>query len=134
MELTFPTQHDIQALVKILSDPVFTLHKILGAETVTVKGNEFDALISMGVTSVILHGTVYVGSNKISYKFYSVGTEKGEGGILEFGLFKEGELKLVLDYEGRFGSIIRFSLRRRIEKNMKRLDEEVRVERIKRKI
>ncbi|QGA68704.1 DUF3211 domain-containing protein [Sulfolobus sp. E11-6] len=134
MELTFLTQHDTQALVKILSDPIFTLYKILGAETVTVKGNEYDTLISLGVTSLILHGTVYIGDNKVSYKFYSVGTQKGEGGVLEFNLFKKGEIGVILEYEGRFSSFIKFSLRRKIEKNMKRLDEEVRLERIKRKI
>ncbi|ADX81671.1 DUF3211 domain-containing protein [Saccharolobus islandicus] len=134
MEITFPTQHDIQALAKILSDPIFTLYKILGAETVSVKGNEFDAMISLGVTALILHGTVYVGNNKVSYKFYSVGTQKGEGGVLEFDLFKEGEIRLIVEFEGRFASFIKFSLRRKIEKNIKRFDEEVRLERIKRKI
>ncbi|WP_338603286.1 STK_08120 family protein [Sulfolobus tengchongensis] len=134
MEITLNTQHDNSALLNILSDPNFTLYKVLGAETVIVKEGEFDVMISLGITSLILHGTVYIGSNRISYRFYAVGTQKGEGGILEFDLTQKGVVKIIMEYEGRLGSFIKLSLRRKIERNIKKLDEEIRLERIKRKI
>lgn len=121
-------------LITILSDPSFTLYKILGVETLVSNGNEFKASISLGLISLILHGLIFIGTNKVSYKFYTVGVRKGEGGILEFDLSKAGEVKLIFEYEVILKSLILFSLKRKISKNIKNFDEEIKLERVKRKI
>ncbi|BDB98757.1 STK_08120 family protein [Saccharolobus caldissimus] len=52
-------------LITILSDPSFTLYKILGADTVVSNRNEFETSISLGLISLILHGLIYIGANKV---------------------------------------------------------------------
>ncbi|BFI74869.1 STK_08120 family protein [Sulfurisphaera ohwakuensis] len=134
MEFTFYTNHEINVVLLIIADPNFTLYKILDADVVRVNGNAYEASFTLGFIVLMVHGVVYLGNNKVSYKFNTIGISGGEGGFLEFTAVRDREIKVLFEYEGKLGSFINFMLGRRISKNIKKLDEEIRLERIKRKI
>ena len=134
MEFTFYTNHEINVVLLIIADPNFTLYKILGADVVRVNGNTYDASFTLGFIVLMVHGVVYSSNNRVSYRFNTIGVSGGEGGFLEFTVIKGREIKVLFEYEGKLGSFINFILGRRIAKNLKKLDEEIRLERIKRKI
>ncbi len=134
MEFNVVTEHESAVILKIFSDPYFTLYKLLGAETVVVENKEFEASLPLGLLSIIIRGSVYEGNNRVSYKFSTVGLGRGEGGELNITVPKEGEIKIIFEYEGTMKSLINFMLRRRITKNINNLNEEIRLERIRRKI
>ncbi|QIW23570.1 DUF3211 domain-containing protein [Sulfolobus sp. S-194] len=134
MEFIFSTNHEINVVFSIISDPNFTLHKILGAEVVKVNGNVYEASFTLSLMVLMIHGVVYSRNDKVSYKFNTIGVNGGEGGFLEFVAMKDGEIRISFEYEGKLSSFIKFMLGRRIAKNIKKLNEEIRLERIKRKI
>ncbi|AOL16428.1 hypothetical protein BFU36_06630 [Sulfolobus sp. A20] len=134
MEFNVETEHETAVILKIFSDPYFTLYKLLGAETVVAENKEFEASLPLGVLSIIIRGSVYEGNNRVSYKFSTVGLSRGEGGELNITVPKEGEIKVIFQYEGTMKSLINFMVRRRIAKNINNLNEEIRLERIRRKI
>ncbi|MBB5254446.1 STK_08120 family protein [Sulfurisphaera ohwakuensis] len=134
MEFIFSTNHEINVVFLIIADPNFTLYKIVDADVVKVNGNVYEASFTLGLMVLMIHGVVYSRNDKVSYKFNTIGVSGGEGGFLEFTHVKDGEIRISFDYEGRLSSFIKFMLGRRIAKNIKKLNEEIRLERIKRKI
>lgn len=134
MEFTFYTNHEINVVLSIIADPNFTLYKILGADVVKASGNSYEASFTLGFMVLMVHGVVYLGNNKVSYRFNAIGAGGGEGGFLEFTPIKDREIRVSFEYEGKLGSFVKFMLGRKIAKNIKKLDEEIRLERIKRKI
>jgi hypothetical protein len=81
MKFVINTRYENQVLIAILSNPSFTLYKILGVETVVSNGNEFETSISLGLISLILHGLIFIGANNVSYNFYTSRVRKEKEGF-----------------------------------------------------
>ncbi|BBL46568.1 MULTISPECIES: DUF3211 domain-containing protein [Metallosphaera] len=132
--ITINTSHDRQSLLVILSDPKFVLPKLFPPiKEVEVENDSFNAHGRFMAMSFNMHGNVLRGTDLV-YAFYlSAGGGKGQGKLTM--RIKETEINLEFEYDGwmeRMSGI--FFMDRWFSSFARRLDEDVRMERIKRKI
>ena len=130
----FDTSHDSNSLSTILSDPDFVLPRLFPPiKQVTKSETSFDAKGRFMGMKFNMHGNVLKGT-EIIYAFH-LGAGGGEGeGRLTIRLLP-GKVALRFEYEGwmeRVSGI--FFMQRWFENFGKSLEEEVRMERIKRKL
>ncbi|ARM74619.1 DUF3211 domain-containing protein [Acidianus manzaensis] len=135
IEKEITTSHEEYALMTILSDPSFTLPKLFPPiKKVESKDRKFHCEGNFVGMKFEMNGNVYVSYNSILFVFtLKSGGVKGDG-RLEITI-NEKSVKLVFSYEGwmnRFSRI--FFMSKWFENFAKNLDNDVRMERIKRKI
>lgn len=135
VEKEIKTVHEIDALREILSDPTFTLPRLFPPiKKVSCEKGEFKCEGRFVGMHFEMIGSVYKGYDKIVYAFTLIaGGGKGNG-RLEI-LLQERAIKLIFSYEGWMNTFSRlFFMGRWFENFAEKLDEEVRLERIRRKI
>ncbi len=129
------TSHEWNAVKEILSDPFFTLPRLFPPiKKVNKDGESFDCEGKFVGMRFIMKGNVYRSSDLITFIFnLRAGGGLGNGKLMINA--GNGTLKLVFSYEGwmnRFSKT--FFMSKWFDNFAKNLDEEVRLERIRRKI
>ncbi len=135
MEITRSTKldHEWEAVSTILSDPEFVIPRIFPPiKSITVNGSSFKGSGRYAMRDFEISGTAFKGI-EIRYVFQvkSGGTGTGR---LTFAP-RNGELILRFEYEGVFERVLSLTSRDRwIGGFLEKLNEEIRLERIRRKI
>lgn len=129
------TSHEAKVLREVLSDPSFTLSRLFPPiKRVTSENDSFEWEGRFMGMEFGMKGNVYRGNEVVIYAFVlRVGGGKGDGRLEITPL--QRSIRLVFSYEGwmnRFSRI--FFMSRWFENFAEKLDEEVRLERIRRKI
>ncbi|AWR96282.1 DUF3211 domain-containing protein [Acidianus sulfidivorans JP7] len=135
VEKEIGTSHDDNALKEILSDPSFVLPKLFPPiKKVITENNTFHCDGIFVGMKFEMTGNIYKSNNIIRFVFsLKSGSAKGDG-KLEITI-NDKVLKLVFSYEGwmnRFSKI--FFMSKWFNNFAKNLNDEVRLERIRRKI
>ncbi|MBW9140914.1 MAG: DUF3211 domain-containing protein [Candidatus Aramenus sp.] len=135
IEVVFRLTHETDAFLKVVSDPSFLIPKVFPpVYSVEVNETRFVAYGKyMGVPFTI-SGNVFTGENSVTYAFtLSAKGGKGSGRLTVSALGESGSIKF--DFEGFMHRLAgTFLIRKWLENFAKNLNEEVRLERIKRKI
>ncbi len=133
VEREIKVNHEMNAVFKIFSDPCFLIPKIFPyVKYIECRGDEFKGNGGLPVLGKYdFKGRVYVGDLRIRYIYNST---KGNG-ILEVEKVDVNAIKLRLEHDNSLSfsiakPILSYNFRRMEEK----LDEQIRIERIKRKI
>ncbi len=128
------TSHEVEALRAILSDPQFVLSRVFKSiKEVNVDKNSFKArAVYLGLSHHI-NGNVYTSLDEVSYVFILKKGENAGSGKLTFSL-SPGKIVINMKYEGWMGFFSSSILKSWLTNFTKNLDEEVRLERIRRKI
>ncbi|BCU68815.1 DUF3211 domain-containing protein [Stygiolobus caldivivus] len=136
VEYSVTTSHTREALREILSDPVFVLPRIFKS----IKNVQRDRSSYWGSASFLgisheFHGNVYTSYSRIMYVF-QLRRREGElgNGRIVFNLKSEGSLQIEVEYEGWMEKTSLRVLKRWMDEFISVIDEEIRLERIKRKI
>jgi carbon monoxide dehydrogenase subunit G len=132
LEREIKISHPVDVVLQIFADPTFTIPRIFpNVNRIKVDGEKFEAEGKVTLSSYHLTGRVFLGYNEVKYVYDS---DKG-GGVLKISKVDENVIRITLEYDGsllaRIGSIIVNSNLNKLEKN---INEEIRLERIKRKI
>ncbi|QKQ99008.1 DUF3211 domain-containing protein [Metallosphaera tengchongensis] len=124
--------HEIGPVHTILSDPAFVIPRVLPpVKVIEVTGNSFKGSGQHFVYLFGISGTVYRGVD-ITYVFSIKGNGTGNGRIV---ISPGSLLKFTLEYEGYMERNLRlFSASKWVDNFLKNLDEDIRIERIRRKI
>ncbi|MEM3317523.1 MAG: DUF3211 domain-containing protein [Metallosphaera sp.] len=131
--ITVPTSHDPQSLFTILSDPVFVLPRLFPPiKQVNLEKDSFNAEGRFMLMRFSMHGNVLRGNN-ITYVFtLGSGNETGNGKlVIEL---QKGSVSLRFEYDGWMERTSGLFMGKWFTEFGSKLDEEVRLERIKRKI
>ncbi|MEM3768031.1 MAG: DUF3211 domain-containing protein [Metallosphaera sp.] len=131
--ITVPTSHDPQSLFTILSDPVFVLPRLFPPiKQVNLEKDSFNAEGRFMLMRFSMHGNVLKGNN-ITYVFtLGSGNETGNGKlVIEL---QKGSVSLRFEYDGWMERTSGLFMDKWFTEFGSKLDEEVRLERIKRKI
>ena len=130
-EVQLNVKHEVEVVLELFSDPDFALPRIIpGYESHTGK-DTFQVIGVLGLYPYIMEGRVFKGS-VIKYVFRMIDGLKGAGNIEISSI--ENSIKFVVDYEGDSKSMFESSFEKGIKKLSKSIDEDIRLERIKRKI
>ena len=131
-EVYLKVKHEPEIVLYLFSDPDFALPKIMpGYESHTIEGGAFRVIGVIGIYPYVLQGGAFKGS-VVKYVFK---IEDGLDGTGSIEILKEADgLKFILDYEGSGKSQFESAFEKTIKKLSKSIDEEIRIERIKRKI
>ena len=132
LEREIKVSHQVDVVLQIFADPTFTIPRIFpNVNRIKVDGEKFEAEGKVTLSSYRLTGRVFLGYNEVKYVYDS---NKG-GGVLKISKVDENVIRITLEHDssllGRIGSISVNSNLNKLEKN---IDEEIRLERIKRKI
>jgi carbon monoxide dehydrogenase subunit G len=132
LEREIKISHQVDIVLQIFADPTFTIPRIFpNVNRIKVDDEKFEAEGKVTLSSYRLTGRVFLGYNEVKYVFDS---DKG-GGVLKISKVDENLIRITLEYDGsllaRIGTIIVNSNLNKLEKN---INEEIRLERIKRKI
>lgn len=127
------TSHDINSVIIILSDPSFILPKIFPPiKSVENNNSSFIAKGKFLFTDFCLRGNVYSSMDNIRYIFTLKSGDRTGNGKLEFQ-FTEN-ININFEYDGWRDLIARNFISKWVNDFINRLDEDIRIERIKRKI
>jgi len=130
-EVYLNVSHELDVVLSLFSDPEFSLPRIMpGYESHTGKDN-FQVIGVVGMFPYIMEGRIFRGSS-IKYVFRMIDGLKGAGNIDISGI--ESKLKFIIDYDGDAKSQFESSFEKGIKKISKSINEDIRLERIKRKI
>jgi len=130
-EVYLNVSHELDVVLSLFSDPEFSSPRIMpGYESHTGKDN-FQVIEVVGIYPYILEGRIFRGSS-IKYVFRMIDGLKGAGNIDISGI--ENKLKFIIDYDGDARSQFESSFEKGIKKISKSINEDIRLERIKRKI
>jgi len=128
-EVLLKVKHEVDVVLRLFSDPDFALPKIIpgyGSHT-----GSFQVMGALGMYPYVMEGGVFKGST-VKYIFMFTDGLKGSGFI---EISRAGDsLKFLVDYDGDAKTSFESSFEKAIKKLSKTIDEEVRLERIKRKI
>jgi carbon monoxide dehydrogenase subunit G len=132
LERKIKISHQVDVVLQILADPAFTIPRIFpNVNRIKVDGEKFEAEGKVTLSSYHLTGRVFPGYNEVKYVYDS---DRG-GGVLKISKVNENMIRITLEYDGsllaRIESIIVNSNLNKLEKN---INEDIRLERIKRKI
>jgi len=132
VEREIKISHPVDVVLQIFADPSFTIPRIFpNVNRIKVDGEKFEAEGKVALSSYHSTGRVFLGYNEVKYVYDS---DKG-GGVLKISKVNENMIRITLEYDGsllaRIESIIVNSNLNKLEKN---INEEIRLERIKRKI
>jgi carbon monoxide dehydrogenase subunit G len=132
LEREVKISHPVDVVLQIFADPAFTIPRIFpNVNRIKVDGEKFEAEGKVLLSSYHSTGRVFLGYNEVKYVYDS---DKG-GGVLKISKVNENVIRITLEYDGslsaRIVSIIMNSILKKLEKN---INEEIRLERIKRKI
>ena len=138
LEREIKVSHQVDVVLQIFADPTFTVPRIFpNVNRIKVDGEKFEAEGKVTLYSYHLTGRVFPGYNEVKYVYDS---DKG-GGVLKISKVDENVIRITLEHEGsllaKIGSILRIGLitvNSNLNKLEKNINEEIRVERIKRKI
>lgn len=135
VEYTLTTSHTPEALRDILSDPNFVLPKVFKSiKKIERYGSSYWGSASFMGISHSFQGNVYTSYTRVMYVFQLKRGNNLGSGKLTFIINSDGSLNVSFEYEGwmeRSSSVV---LKRWLEDFISNLDEEVRLERIKRKV
>jgi hypothetical protein len=122
----------MNVVIELFSDPDFTLPRVIpGYEKHTRSGASFQVIGVLGLYPYIMEGRV-MGTSVVRYVFRFIDGLNGNGFI---EISKAGNnLRLLTDYDGDQKTLFESSFEKMIKRFSKKIDEEVRLERIKRKI
>jgi len=127
------TNHDINSVIIILSDPSFILPKIFPPiKSVENNNNSFIAKGKFLFTDFCLRGNVYSSMDNIRYIFTLKSGDRTGNGKLEFQ-FTEN-ININFEYDGWRDLITRNFISKWVNDFKNRFDEDIRIERIKRRI
>jgi hypothetical protein len=132
VEREIKISHQVDVVLQIFADPSFTIPRIFpNVNRIKVDGEKFEAEGKVALSSYHSTGRVFLGYNEVKYVYDS---DRG-GGVLKISKVNENMIRITLEYDGsllaRIESIIVNSNLNKLEKN---INEEIRLERIKRKI
>jgi carbon monoxide dehydrogenase subunit G len=132
LEREIKISHQVDVVLQIFADPTFTIPRIFpNVNRINVDSEKFEAEGKVTLYSYHLTGRVFLGYNEVKYVYDS----DKVGGVLKISKVDENVIRITLEYDGsplvRIGSIIVNSNLNKLEKN---INEEIRLERIKRKI
>jgi len=132
LEREIKISHPVDVVLQIFADPSFTIPRIFpNVNRIKVDGEKFEAEGKVALSSYHSTGRVFLGYNEVKYVYDS---DRG-GGVLKISKVNENMIRITLEYDGsllaRIESIIVNSNLNKLEKN---INEEIRLERIKRKI
>jgi len=138
VEREIKISHPVDVVLQIFADPTFTIPRIFpNVNRIKVDGEKFEAEGKVALSSYHSTGRVFLGYNEVKYVYDS---DKG-GGVLKISKVDENAIRITLEHEGsllaRIGSILRIGLiivNSNLKKLEKNINEEIRLERIKRKI
>ncbi|PVU76172.1 hypothetical protein DDW11_00230 [Sulfolobus sp. SCGC AB-777_G06] len=138
VEREIKISHPVDVVLQIFADPSFTIPRIFpNVNRIKVDGEKFEAEGKVALSSYHSTGRVFLGYNEVKYVYDS---DKG-GGVLKISKVDENVIRITLEHEGsllvRIGSILRIGLitvNSNLNKLEKNINEEIRLERIKRKI
>jgi len=135
LEYSVTTTHTSSALREILSDPNFILPKIFRSiKNIRSEGSSFSGTASYLGINHQFHGNVYSSYNKVTYVFQiRKGKDLGSGKMI-FNINTDGRLDISVEYSGFMEKVSIMLLKKWIENFISNINEEVRLERIKRKI
>ncbi|BBD73066.1 hypothetical protein HS1genome_1455 [Sulfodiicoccus acidiphilus] len=131
----YGTSHEPEALVKVLGDPKFVLPRLFPpVKEVETRGTSFQAKGRFLGSSFSMSGEVYVSVDAVTYPFVLLaGSGKGDGRLT--ARFSPGSLVLAFDYDGWMNRLSgTFFMGRWFSNFGKGLEEEVRLERVRRKV
>ncbi|BCU70982.1 hypothetical protein KN1_22790 [Stygiolobus caldivivus] len=132
LEKEVKISHEIDVVLRILSDPSFLIPRIFpNVTSIKVHEDTFDVEGKLVVTSYHVSGRVFVGSSEIRYVYDS---DKG-GGVLRINKVNDNTIRITLEHDGTLLARLGYpAVNSNLNKLEKNLDEEIRLERIKRKI
>ncbi|MEM3358595.1 MAG: DUF3211 domain-containing protein [Metallosphaera sp.] len=132
------SQHTMDSLIKILSDPNFTIPRLFPTiKMLIIRDGSFNGKAKYFLYQHEVKGNVYVSQNEISFPFTLFYKEKIGSGKLSISFRPNGqitEIVLSLSYEGWMEKLSNRLLNKWIESFLHGLEEDLRLERIKRKI
>ncbi|AWR95884.1 DUF3211 domain-containing protein [Acidianus brierleyi] len=127
------TKHDRNSLIIILSDPSFILPRIFPPiKSVENNNSSFIAKGKFLFTDFCLRGNVYSSIDNIRYIFTLKSGNKTGNGKLEFQ-FTEN-INISFEYDGWRDLMARNFMSKWVNDFLDKLDEDIRMERIRRKI
>ena len=130
-EVQLNVKHEVDIVLELFSDPDFALPRIIpGYESHTGR-SPFQVIGVLGMYPYIMEGRIFRGS-VIKYVFTFIDGLKGSGFIEISHL--GNTLKFLADYDGDAKTLFESSFEKVIKKLSKTIDEDIRLERIKRKI
>ncbi len=132
IEKYIKVNHEVDVVLRIMSDPLFTIPKLFPyVSKVQTKDNEFKANGRVVTIKYDLKGRIYTGDGKVRIVYDS---NKG-GGMIDIEKINGNTIKIVLQHDDSFNAFLGyFAVSSNLEKLEKRIDEDIRLERIKRKI
>ncbi|QKR00789.1 DUF3211 domain-containing protein [Metallosphaera tengchongensis] len=134
MIITINTEHSVESLRVILSDPSFLLPRLFPTiRKLEVMGSSFNGVAKYLTFEHRIYGNVFFSVNEITYPFTLVFRESTGTGRITITLLDK-EVRITLDYEGWMGFLSKGLLKRWLESFSKDFNEVIRLERIKRKI
>ncbi len=135
IEVVFTVSHETSAFLKVISDPLFLIPRAFPPvyKVELVEGGFVAYGKYMGI-AFTMTGNVYTGENAVTYVFtLNAKGGKGNGRLTISILGGSGSIKF--DFDGFMHKIAgTFLIRRWLEKFAKNLNEEVRLERIRKKV
>ncbi|MCG3109794.1 hypothetical protein L3N51_02090 [Metallosphaera sp. J1] len=128
------TDHSTEAIRLIMSDPQFVIPRLFPTvRRLEVSGKSFSAMAKYMFFDHEVKGNVFVSTSEIVYPFtLSHGDNLGTGRLIIS--LRQGELSIKLEYEGWMERFSKGLLQGWLDKFMDGLEEDLRLERIKRKL
>lgn len=132
LEKEIKISKDIDIVFQIFADPNFTIPKIFpNISSIRVEGMSFEFQGGFLMFSYTGKGRVYVGTNEIRFIY---DTDKGSG-VLYIKRKDDSTLLIILDHDRElYGLAGKRYVSSNLDKLAKKIDEIIRLERIKRKI
>ncbi|MUM65066.1 DUF3211 domain-containing protein [Acidianus infernus] len=128
------TSHSIDALLTLLSDPSFVLPKIFKSiKKIETTNSRFSATASyLGLTHEV-NGNVFRSVNEISYVFILRHGKDTGSGKLSF-IISNNKVDIIFEYEGWMERLSQSIIIKWIKEFCSNFEEDIRIERIKRKL
>ncbi|QGR19658.1 DUF3211 domain-containing protein [Stygiolobus azoricus] len=135
LEYSVTTTHTPDALREILSDPNFVLPKIFRSiKEIRSEGSSFSGTANYLGIKHYFQGNVYSSYNKVTYVFQIRRDKDSASGKLTFNINADGRLDISLEYSGFMEKGATILLKKWIGSFISNINEEIRLERIRRKI
>ena len=132
IEKVIKVNHEIDVVLQIMSDPTFIIPRLFPSiSEIKANGDEFYFKGKIGFLSYEGKGRVFVGVEGVRIVYE---TDKGSGIVL-LQRFDDNSIKITLQHENDFyGNLGRLAVNSNLNKLEKNINEDIRLERIKRKI
>jgi len=128
------TSHSMDALLTLLSDPSFVLPKIFKSiKKIETTNSSFSGTASyLGLTHEI-NGNVFRSVNKVSYVFILRHGKDTGSGNLNF-IISNNKVDIIFEYEGWMEKLSQSIIIKWIKEFCRNFEEDIRIERIRRKL